>query len=78
MTNVVDMEQFRRGQNQPDPDCVTQDSEGKDMFAFALEFEHEGSTFAIRLWAYDFDDAERRAASLRQSLAVRGQIIAEE
>lgn len=77
MTNVVDLDKFRRDQDQPDPDCVTTDAEGNEMYAFAFEFEHEESTFALRMWAYDHADAERRAASLRTSLVVRGQIVTE-
>lgn len=77
MTNIVDLDKFRRDLEQPDPDCVTEDLEGNPMYAFALEFNHDNGTYAMRIWAYDFADAERRVQSIKNSLAVRGQIFAE-
>jgi hypothetical protein len=77
MTNIINLDQFRRDQDSPDPDCVTEDQEGNPMYAFLLDFEHDGGNFGMRIWAYDYADAERRVESIKQSLAVRGQLFAE-
>jgi len=58
----------------PDPDCITTDCASRDMFLFAIDWQHDDRNWTVQIWAYDWDDAEARIASMRKSLTVFGQV----
>lgn len=78
MAVIIDLSEARlKRDGEPDPQFVTYDLDGRVMYAFAIEFNHDGGTWAVNIFAYDWDDADRRVQSMRQSLTVRGQLYGE-
>lgn len=77
MGGVVDLNQARAARERPDAEHVRQDQFGRPMYRFALTYEMDGSTWGADLWAYSFEDAERRVAAMRDTLGVAGQVHAE-
>lgn len=77
MPDVIDLSAERHRRNGPDAQFVTTDEDGRQMFAFCFEYQMGGGTVILSAFAYDFDDAERRCAAIRESLVVAGQIYAE-
>lgn len=77
MPDVIDLSAERDRRSAPDAQFVTTDADGRQMFAFCLQYQAEDSTLVASVFAYDFDDAERRCAAMRESLVVAGQIYAE-
>lgn len=77
MGDVVDLNQARAARERPDAEHVRQDQFGRPMYRFALTYEMDGSRWGTGLWAYSFEDAERRVAAMRDSLSVAGQVHAE-
>lgn len=77
MSAIIDLTAERDRRTGPDPQFVTTDDAGRQMFAFCLEYRIGEAEFVVSVFAYDFDDAERRCAAMRESLAVAGQIYAE-
>lgn len=76
-SGVVDLDAERAKREQPDPEFVKQDDFGRPMYLFGLDYKMDGKSWGTQLWAYDFADAEARAAAMRESLAVYGQIMSE-
>lgn len=54
---------------------VSYDGEGKRMQLFAYDYVHGDKSWGMSLWAYSWEDAEARIASINQSLALGGQIV---
>lgn len=77
MGDLFDLNQVRTAREQPDPEHVQRDQFGRPMFRFALAYEMNGRTWGTDVWAYSFEDAERRVAAMRVSLSVAGQVHAE-
>lgn len=77
MPDVISLEAERDRRTGPDAEFQTVDQYGRSMFAFMADYEHDGSIFSVRLWAYDFVDAERRISSMRSGLVLAGQIYSE-
>lgn len=77
MTGVIDLSQERDRRTEPDAEFRSTDQYGRPMFCFMADFEHDGATFSINFWAYDFEDAERRVRSMKAGLVVAGQVFAE-
>lgn len=75
-SNVVNLSQYRlrKGVNKK---RIIKDSFGRDMFLFMITFNYETDTLPImitfELWAYDFEDAEVRLESIRET----GQVVAQ-
>jgi hypothetical protein len=74
MTDVIDLQALRSARERPSPDCMRVDDYGRSMGLFSLEYQMDGSTWSINVWAYSFDDAEARVAAMRASLTLAGQI----
>jgi len=74
MTETIDLNRERAKREQPDADCVRKDHYGRPMFLYSLEYRFQDKTWCVNLWAYSFDDAEGRAAAMRESLTLSGQI----
>jgi len=77
MGELFDLNQARTAREQPDPEHVQRDQFGRPMYRFALAYEMDGRTWGADVWAYSFEDAERRVAAMRDSLSVAGQVHAE-
>ena len=77
MGELFDLNQARTAREQPDPEHVQRDQFGRPMYRFALAYEMGGKTWGADVWAYSFEDAERRVAAMRASLSVTGQVHAE-
>lgn len=75
--SVIDLNQARAVRERPDAEHVQQDQFGRSMYRFALAYEMDGTTWGADVWAYSFEDAERRVAAMRVSLSVADQIHAE-
>lgn len=76
MPDVISLDAERDRRNGPDAEFRTVDQDGRPMFTFIADFEHDGSSFSIRFFAYDFDDAEWRVGSMRNGLILAGQVYA--
>ncbi|MFN8682757.1 hypothetical protein ACDP63_16685 [Paracoccus sp. P2] len=63
--------------NGPDSNCIVRDSEGRPMLLFAIDWHHDGRRWTVQIAAYDWEDAEARVASMRASLEVSGQVVAQ-
>ncbi|MBD9540118.1 hypothetical protein IB276_11700 [Ensifer sp. ENS04] len=77
MPDIISLEAERDRRTGPDAQFRTTDRAGRPMFCFMADFEHDGATFSIRFWAYDFEDAERRVSSMKAGLVVAGQVYSE-
>ena len=74
MSDIIDFNERRAAKDRPDADMVRLDDDGAPLYLFFLQYEMDGSTWGgIDVWAYSFDDAERRVEAMRQSLVVLGQ-----
>lgn len=84
MADVIDIEAFKAKQQAEraaiaaragiDCDCIGKDDDGRDMFAFLVDFQFADSVWSCTIWAYDLADAEARCAALRASAVVLGQL----
>lgn len=71
--NVVNfpVEKAIRRSNEP----LSYDSDGKPMRLFAYQYRHADRTWSVSLWAYTWEDAEARIASIATGLTLEGQIV---
>jgi hypothetical protein len=76
MVDIIDLNEKRNEREQPDAEFVRKDDFGRPLYTFGVEYHMDGSTWSFHLWAYDFADAERRAAAIRETGKVFGQIMA--
>jgi hypothetical protein len=74
---VIYLERHRALAERPDPCFAACDEDGRDFFKYALQYELDGKIWAADIWAYSFDDAERRVHAMRNSVAVLGQLHSE-
>lgn len=72
--SILDLTAERAKRERPDDDCVRTDDEGRELGLYALSYRMDGSTWSADIWAYSFEDAENRAAAMRASLVVLGQV----
>ena len=61
----------------PDASFVRRDSEGRNVYSFAIEYRMNNSTWAANIWAYSHEDAEARVKEMMETLTVCGQIYCE-
>ena len=73
MSDPIDLAAQRNKRAAPDAEHVRKDDFGRSMYRFLLEYEMDGSEWSAQVWAYDFDDAQKRVASMRASLRLLGQ-----
>lgn len=71
---IIDLTKERGKREAPDADFVRCDQFGRPVFSFLLDYELDGNTFSVTVWAADFDDAERHAKALTAGATVAGQI----
>lgn len=74
---VIDLDRVRAARELPDAEHIQQDQFGRPMYRFALTYEMEGKVWGSEVWAYSFEDAERRVSAMRASLSVTGQVQTE-
>jgi len=75
--SVINLDLARADRQRPDAEHVQRDQFGRPMYRFALAYEMDGRTWGADVWAYSFEDAERRVAAMRVSLSVAGQVHSE-
>lgn len=71
--DVIDLNAERSKREQPDQEFVRQDEYGRPLYHFGLQYEMDGSVWSTAVWAYDFEDADKRCAAMRESLKVLGK-----
>jgi hypothetical protein len=77
MDGITDLRTEREKRERPDPEFIRKDDFGREMFCFALAYDMNGEEFCAQVWAYDFEDAERRVSAQRESLRLEGQLFGE-
>ena len=77
MAIVMDLNAERAKREQPDPELISKDDFGRPLYIFLLSYEMDDKRWGVRLWAYDFEDAEKRIAGMRQSLKLDGKLYSE-
>lgn len=77
MSNVISLGRFAAEKERPDAQFRGKDQDGKEMQTFVLDYRLDGKDFSVRVMAYDFEDAERHCAAIRESLFVAGVVFAE-
>jgi hypothetical protein len=70
-TETVNLEATRRWR-ETDPELRLKNETGT-WFVFSVQFECDGSTWGVDLWAHDHADAERRLEALKGSGRILGQ-----
>lgn len=74
MTDVIDLTAERNRREGPDPEHVSQDEYGRPLYQFIYDYQMDDGTFSFSLFAYDFEDAERRAAAINRGVELKGQL----
>lgn len=75
---VIDLN-LKRGaaDREVDPAFVRQDEYGRKLYCFLLEYEFEGETYGLDMWAYSREIVEKQIPSIRASLRYLGQKLGE-
>lgn len=71
---IINLDAERGKRDAPDAEFVRRDQYGRPVFSFLLDYELDGRTYSVTIWAADFADAERHAAALTAGVTVAGQI----
>lgn len=72
-SKVVSLSVERNKREQPDAEFIRKDDFGRPLYAFLFSYEMDENTWAMQLWAYDFEDAQKRCEAIRASLKLDGQ-----
>lgn len=75
MADVIDIEKARAARNAPDSSCVSTNSDGHDVYLFAVTYRHNGRRYSVDIWALSLDDAEQHVAAMRECLSLDGQTV---
>jgi hypothetical protein len=75
MNNIIDLSAKRNEREQPDAEFVRSDEFGRPLYTFGVEYRMDDRTYSFHLIAYDWEDAERRVAAIREDGKVFGQIM---
>lgn len=75
MSDIIDLSEKRNEREKPDEEFVRKDDFGRPLYTFGVEYHMDGGLWSFHLWAYDWDDAERRVAAIREDGKVFGQIM---
>ena len=75
MPDVIDLNEKRNARELPDPEFAMKDGFGRALYTFGVEYHMDNATWSFNLWAYSFEDAERRVAAIREDGKVYGQIM---
>lgn len=73
MTEIIDFNKARAERDEPDDECIRRDHFGRTLYCFICEYEADGDTYAIDLWTYSFEDAQKAVAAIKSSLTVIGK-----
>lgn len=73
MADIIDMNERRNAAEKPDAENIRKDEFGRPLYRFLLEYKHADGVWGLDLWAYDFADAEAKAASISKGVTVVGQ-----
>jgi hypothetical protein len=76
MSEVIDLSSERNRRNTPNPEHVRHDEYGSPLYEFLFDYEMGGGFYSFSLFAYDWEDAERRAAAISAGVTVAGQLHA--
>lgn len=72
----IDLNAERNRREAPDPEHVRKDDFGRPMGRFTCSYLlDDGMEWNFDIWAYDFEDAERKLAGIRASAKVDGQVF---
>lgn len=71
--DVIDLGAERNRRAQPDEQFVKHDDYGRPIYLFLLEYQMDDKSWQAEVWAYDFEDAEKRVEAMRTSLTLLGQ-----
>lgn len=74
MSDIIDLAAERNKRTAPAPEFLKQDDEGRDMQLYTVAYEMDGERWGFDVWAYSFDDAEKRVRAIRQSAELSGQV----
>ena len=77
MAEITDLAAERNRRAQPDPEFVRQDDYGRPVYCFGVEYRFNDRTYSFQLWAYSWEDAEAKVASIRESGKVFGQLYSQ-
>jgi hypothetical protein len=75
VTDIIDIAEERQRRDRPDPEHVRCDDFGREMYEFGLNYEFDGDSWTVSLWAYDADDAHSRVSAMKRTLTCFGQIF---
>lgn len=73
---IIAFDRAKLSDDNPSPDLIMFDEDGRELRTYALRYEFEGSYWSTTIMAYSFDDAENRVNAMRQSLELRGELHA--
>jgi hypothetical protein len=75
MPDVTDLQAYKNSKMEPDPEFVKTDEFGRKLYTFSYEFDHsDGKRYGFEIWAYDFEDAEAKMTSIRESGRIIGML----
>mgnify|MGYP001449036288 CR=1 FL=1 len=74
MSDVIDLTTERNRREGPDPEHIRHDDRGRPLFEFVYDYTMDDGSFSFSLFAYDFEDAERRANAINQGVKLTGQL----
>lgn len=74
--SVIDLQEERNRRDGPDAERIRIDEEGRKLYTFLADYKMDGSTYTASIWAYDWEDAERRLTAIRFSGHIVGMLHA--
>lgn len=74
MADVIDLTAERNRRDGPDADHIRQDEYGRPLYEFVFDYRMDDGTYTFSLFAYDWEDAERRAKAISQGVVLVGQL----
>jgi len=76
MGETVDLSVERDKRNGPDAEHVRKDDFGRPMYRYLLSYEMDGDKWTgVHVWAYSWEDAEKRVAAIKASVTLDGQAM---
>lgn len=74
MTDIIDLTAERNRRDRPDAEHVRKDEYGRELYEFLMDYQMGDGTYSFSVFAYDWEDAERRARAISQGVVVVGQL----
>lgn len=72
--SVIDLQAERNRRGGPDAEHVRFDEDGVPLYEFIFNYKMDRSTYSFTLFAYDWEDAEKRCAAINAGVTVCGQL----